>query len=409
MSLFVSRDYIQTEQSIKDRGGHEVERVIYLDHAATSWPKPPAVGEAMMQALDVAGANPGRGGHRMAVQASRVLFGARKAISTLLGVRNANDIALGSNTTEALNLAIQGWLREGDHVIATMAEHNSVRRPLEYMRKSRNVEVDYVPVNAAGEIDLVQFARLFRSNTRLVVCTHSSNLLGSILPIGEIALMCQKHQVTFLVDAAQSAGIIPVDVKQLGIDMLAFPGHKGLLGPQGTGGLYIAPELDVLPLLHGGTGSQSEAIEQPLVRPDRYEAGTPNTVGIAGLAAGVQHVLELTPEFIYKHEWDLTQHMMDGLSSIQGIRMLGPEIGQPRTGLLSFTVEGYDSAQLAFQLDRSYGIAVRSGFHCTPLAHESAGTTASGAVRASVGYSTSREDVDALIEAVIELTASKSV
>ncbi|MGX1829975.1 aminotransferase class V-fold PLP-dependent enzyme [Paenibacillus taichungensis] len=386
-----------------------MEGVIYLDHAATSWPKPPAVGEAMMQALDVAGANPGRGGHRMAVQASRVLFGARKAISTLLGVRNANDIALGSNTTEALNLAIQGWLREGDHVIATMAEHNSVRRPLEYMRKSRNVEVDYVPVNAGGEIDLVQFARLFRSNTRLVVCTHSSNLLGSILPIGEIALMCQKHQVTFLVDAAQSAGIIPVDVKQLGIDMLAFPGHKGLLGPQGTGGLYIAPELDVQPLLHGGTGSQSEAIEQPLVRPDRYEAGTPNTVGIAGLAAGVQHVLELTPEFIYKQEWDLTQHMMDGLSSIQGIRMLGPEIGQPRTGLLSFTVEGYDSAQLAFQLDRSYGIAVRSGFHCTPLAHKSAGTTASGAVRASVGYSTSREDVDALIEAVIELTASKSV
>jgi len=409
MSLFVSRDYIQTEQSIRDRGGHEVEGVIYLDHAATSWPKPPAVGEAMMQALDVAGANPGRGSHRMAVQASRVVFSARKAISTLLGVRNANDIALGSNTTEALNLAIQGWLREGDHVIATMAEHNSVRRPLEYMRRSRNVEVDYVPVNAAGQIDLVQFARLFRSNTRLVVCTHSSNLLGSILPIGEIALMCQKHQVTLLVDAAQSAGIIPVDVKQLGIDMLAFPGHKGLLGPQGTGGLYIAPELDVQPLLHGGTGSQSEAIEQPLVRPDRYEAGTPNTVGIAGLAAGVQHVLELTPEFIYKQEWDLTQHMMDGLSSVHGIRMLGPEIGQARTGLLSFTVEGYDSAQLAFQLDRNYGIAVRSGFHCTPLAHESAGTTASGAVRASVGYSTSREDVDALIEAVIELTAAKSV
>ncbi|WP_110000593.1 MULTISPECIES: aminotransferase class V-fold PLP-dependent enzyme [Paenibacillus] len=386
-----------------------MEGVIYLDHAATSWPKPPAVGEAMMKALDVAGANPGRGSHRMAVQASRVVFGARKAISTLLGVRNANDIAMGSNTTEALNLAIQGWLREGDHVIATMAEHNSVRRPLEYMRRSRNVEVDYVPVNAAGQIDLVQFARLFRSNTRLVVCTHSSNLLGSILPIGEIALMCQKHQVTFLVDAAQSAGIIPVDVKQLGIDMLAFPGHKGLLGPQGTGGLYIAPELDVQPLLHGGTGSQSEAIEQPLVRPDRYEAGTPNTVGIAGLAAGVQHVLELTPEFIYKQEWDLTQRMMDGLSSVHGIRMLGPEIGQARTGLLSFTVEGYDSAQLAFQLDRNYGIAVRSGFHCTPLAHESAGTTASGAVRASVGYSTSREDVDALIEAVIELTASKSV
>ncbi|WP_440114992.1 aminotransferase class V-fold PLP-dependent enzyme [Paenibacillus sp. QZ-Y1] len=384
-----------------------MEEVIYLDHAATSWPKPPSVGEAMMNALDIAGANPGRGSHRMAVQASRVLFGARKAISSLFGISNANDIALGANTTEALNLAIQGWLREGDHVIATMAEHNSVRRPLEYMRRLRNVEVDYVPVNAAGSIDLVQMERMFRSNTRLVVCTHSSNLLGSILPIGEISLMCQKHQATLLVDAAQSAGVMPVDVKQLGIDMLAFPGHKGLLGPQGTGGLYIAPELDVQPLLHGGTGSQSEAIEQPLVRPDRYEAGTPNTVGVAGLTEGIKHVLDWTPEFIYKQEWDLIQHMMNGLSSVQGIRMLGPELGQPRTGLLSFTVEGYDSAQLAFRLDRNYGIAVRAGFHCTPLAHESAGTTKSGAVRASVGYNTTREDVDTLIEAVHELTASK--
>ncbi|PQP84112.1 cysteine desulfurase [Paenibacillus sp. PCH8] len=383
-----------------------MEGVIYLDHAATSWPKPPAVGEAMMSALEIAGANPGRGSHRMAVQASRVLFEARRSISTIFGIKNANDIAFGSNTTEALNLAIQGSLREGDHVIATMAEHNSVRRPLEYMRRSRNVDVDYVPVNAAGEIDLVQMERMFRSNTRLVVCTHSSNLLGSILPIGEISLLCRKYQAILLVDSAQSAGVMPVDVQQLEIDMLAFPGHKGLLGPQGTGGLYIAPELDVQPLLHGGTGSQSEALEQPKVRPDRYEAGTPNTVGIAGLNAGVKHVIEMTPASIYQHEWKLTQHMMEGLSSVKGIRMLGPQIGKPRTGLLSFTVEGYDSAQLAFRLDRNYGIAVRSGFHCTPLAHESAGTTATGAVRASVGYNSTKEQVDALIEAVMELTGS---
>ncbi|WP_431523707.1 aminotransferase class V-fold PLP-dependent enzyme [Paenibacillus pabuli] len=388
----------------QDRGGCEVKEVIYLDHAATSWPKPPAVGEAMLNALDVAGANPGRGSHRMAVQASRVLFDTRKVLSSLFGISNANDIALGSNTTEALNLAIQGILREGDHVIATMAEHNSVRRPLEYMRRVRHVEVDYVPVNAAGVIDLVQLERMFRPNTRLVVCTHSSNLLGSILPIGEISLICRKHGATFLVDAAQSAGIMPVNVQQLGIDMLAFPGHKGLLGPQGTGGLYIAPELDLEPLLHGGTGSQSEAIQQPLVRPDRYEAGTPNTVGMAGLAAGVRHVMGVTPESIYKHEWELTQYMMQGLSSVPGIRMLGPELEQPRTGLVSFTVEGHDSAQLAFQLDRRYGIAVRSGFHCTPLAHESAGTTLSGAVRASVGYTTTSQEIDALIHAVNELT-----
>ncbi|WP_433749258.1 aminotransferase class V-fold PLP-dependent enzyme [Paenibacillus amylolyticus] len=383
-----------------------MEGVIYLDHAATSWPKPPAVGDAMLSALEIAGANPGRGSHRMAVQASRVLFEARKSISNIFGIKNANDIAFGLNTTEALNLAIQGLLREGDHVIATMAEHNSVRRPLEYMRRLRNVEIDYVPVNAAGAIDLMQMERMFRSNTRLVVCTHSSNLLGSILPIGEISLQCRKHRAILLVDAAQSAGVMPVNVQQLGIDMLAFPGHKGLLGPQGTGGLYMAPELDIEPLLHGGTGSQSEALEQPKVRPDRYEAGTPNTVGIAGLNAGVKYVLDLTPASIYQHEWELTQLMMDGLSAVKGIRMLGPEIGQPRTGLVSFTVDGYDSAQLAFRLDRNYGIAVRSGFHCTPLAHESAGTTATGAVRASVGYNSTREHVEALVKAVLELTGA---
>lgn len=384
-----------------------MENTIYLDHAATSWPKPPAVGEAMMNALQFAGANPGRGSHRMAVQASRVLFETRKGLATLFGIRNPNDIAFGSNTTEALNLAIQGVLQEGDHVIATMAEHNSVRRPLEFLRRQGKIEVDYVPVTASGAIDLKQMERMFRKNTRLVVCTHSSNLLGSILPIGEISELCRQHHALILVDAAQSVGVMPVDVGKLGIDMLAFPGHKGLLGPQGTGGLYIAPELDVQPLLHGGTGSQSEAVEQPKVRPDRYEAGTPNTVGIAGLGAGVKHVLAMTPASIYQHEWELTQLIMEGLSSIKGIQLLGPDIGQPRSGLVSFIIEGYDSAQLAFRLDRNYGIAVRSGFHCTPLAHESAGTTATGAVRASVGYNSSHEEVDELIRAIIELTAVK--
>ncbi|WP_434748654.1 aminotransferase class V-fold PLP-dependent enzyme [Paenibacillus amylolyticus] len=381
-----------------------MEKIIYLDHAATSWPKPAAVGEAMMSALEYAGANPGRGSHRMAVQASRILFATRREVATLFGIKNPNDIAFGSNTTEALNLAIQGVLRDGDHVIATMAEHNSVRRPLEFLRRQGKIEVDYVPVTASGIMDMKKMEQMFRKNTRLVVCTHSSNLLGSILPIEEISQLCHTYQALLLVDAAQSAGVIPVDVGQLGIDMLAFPGHKGLLGPQGTGGLYIAPELDVQPLLHGGTGSQSEALEQPKVRPDRYEAGTPNTVGIAGLGAGVKHVLTMTPALIYQHEWELTQHMMEGLSSIKGIRLLGPGIGQPRTGLVSFIVEGYDSAQLAFQLDRNYDIAVRSGFHCTPLAHEAAGTTTTGAVRASVGYNSTKEEVDELIRAVTELT-----
>ena len=381
-----------------------MEKLIYLDHAATSWPKPPAVGEAMMNALEFAGANPGRGSHRMAVQASRVLFETRKDLAALFGIKNPNDIAFGSNTTEALNLAIQGILQEGDHVIATMAEHNSVRRPLEFLRSQGKIEVDYVSVDAAGLINLKAMEQIFRKNTRLVVCTHSSNLLGSILPIGDIAQLCRKYKALLLVDAAQSAGVMPLEVGQMGIDMLAFPGHKGLLGPQGTGGLYIAPNLDVQPLLHGGTGSQSEAVEQPKVRPDRYEAGTPNTIGIAGLGAGVKHVLAVNPAVIYKHEWELTQHILEGLSFINGFQKLGPDIGQPRTGLVSFVIEGYDPAQLAFKLDRNYGIAVRSGFHCTPLAHESAGTTTTGAVRASVGYSSTKQEADELIRAVIELT-----
>ncbi|CAI6079479.1 putative cysteine desulfurase [Paenibacillus sp. JJ-100] len=384
-----------------------MEKIIYLDHAATSWPKPPSVGEAMLNALEFAGANPGRGSHRMAVQASRVLFETRKELATLFGIKNPNDIVFGSNTTEVLNLAIRGTLQDGDHVIATMAEHNSVRRPLELLRKQGIIQVDYVPVDGSGSIDLKKMEHMFRENTRLVVCTHSSNLLGSILPISEISQLCRKHQALLLVDAAQSAGVMPVDVGQLGIDMLAFPGHKGLLGPQGTGGLYIAPDIDVQPLIYGGTGSQSEALEQPKVRPDRYEAGTPNTIGIAGLGAGVKQVLTISPSVIYQHEWELTQHIMEGISSIQGVRILGPEMGQPRTGLVSFIVEGYDAAQLAFQLDRKYSIAVRSGFHCTPLAHEAAGTTDTGAVRASVGYSTSKDEVDEFIRAVIELTSDK--
>lgn len=383
--------------------GSNSDNYIYLDHAATSWPKPESVKEAMLHAMDTAGANPGRGSHRMAVQSSRVLFNTRRMLAKLFNIHNPNDIVYTFNTTLALNLAIKGVLTSGDHVITTMMEHNSVRRPLEYLKQEGKVEVDYLTLNTEGHISLSELEQSIRPNTKLIVVSHSSNLLGSILPLEQIGAIAKKHRVYFLVDAAQSAGILDIDVEKMNIDMLAFPGHKGLLGPQGTGGLYIGPFIELTPHVHGGTGSQSEMIEQPAVRPDRYESGTLNSAGIAGLGAGVKYVLEKTTEGIYKHEWKLTQQLLGGLGEISGIRTLGPKPGEPRTGLVAFISKQIDAAEMAFKLDREFGIAVRAGYHCTPLAHKSAGTTEQGAVRASFGVNSKETDVAALLAAVREL------
>ncbi|GFN31302.1 aminotransferase class V-fold PLP-dependent enzyme [Paenibacillus xylaniclasticus] len=381
----------------------EQQSVIYLDHAATSWPKPPAVIDAVRDAMLYDTANPGRGSHAMAVKSSRHIFQARKQLAKLFRIGNPNDIAFSLNTTTALNLAIKGFLRPGDHVISTAVEHNSVRRPLEYLKQAIGINVTYIDADLTGHIEPKRIEEAIVPATTLVIVNHSSNLLGSITPVADIGVICRKHGVKLLVDAAQSAGILPIDVGAMGIDMLAFPGHKGLLGPQGTGGLYIHPDLELTPLLHGGTGSQSEAPEQPNVRPDRYEAGTPNTPGLAGLAAGVSYILHETVETIHTKEWRLTQLMMEGLSSIPGITILGPPLGEQRTGIVSFNLAGADASELSFILDQHYRIAVRAGYHCTPLAHASAGTIDIGAVRASVGCFTTEDDVKAIVDAMREI------
>lgn len=339
----------------------------------------------------------------MAVRASRVLFDTRKQLSKLFNIKNPNDIAFASNTTMALNMAIKGWLKPGDHVIATTVEHNSVRRPLFYLEQKIGIQVTYIEGDESGNINIDDVAKAIQPNTTLAVVNHSSNLLGTIMPVAEIAEITRKHGIKLLVDAAQSAGIIQVDVRAMGIHMLAFPGHKGLLGPQGTGGLYIDPELNLEPLLHGGTGSQSEAKEQPQVRPDRYEAGTQNTPGLAGLKVGVQHVLNETVHHIHQKEWSLAQRLMEGLQPIDGVKLLGPKSDQPRTGIVAFNVEGIDPSEMSFILDQHYQIAVRAGFHCSPLAHACAGTTDTGAVRASVGIYSTESDIDALTLAVKEI------
>jgi cysteine desulfurase family protein len=380
------------------------QKVIYLDHAATSWPKPPEVIDAVRDAMLYDTANPGRGSHAMAVRSSRHLFNARKQLAKLFRISNPNDIAFASNTTTALNLAIKGFVKPGDHVVSTAVEHNSVRRPLEYLKQTIGIKVTYVESDAYGIIEPKRVEEAIVPSTTLVIVNHSSNLLGAIAPVAEIGSICRKHGVKLLVDGAQSAGILPIDVEAMCIDMLAFPGHKGLLGPQGTGGLYIHPDIDLTPLLHGGTGSQSEAPEQPNVRPDRYEAGTPNTPGFAGLAAGVRYILNESVETIHTKEWRLTQLMMEQLSAVPGIQLLGPSIGQQRTGIVAFNLEGAEASELSFVLDQHYGIAVRAGYHCTPLAHASAGTLEKGAVRASVGCFTTEEETQALVDAMKEIS-----
>jgi cysteine desulfurase family protein len=379
-------------------------KTYYFDHAASSWPKPADVADAMVKCLNEYAANPGRGSHQMAVKASRALFETRKSLAKLFGISNPNDICYTMNTTEALNLAIKGALKTGDHVITTSIEHNSVRRPLEYLRRTKNIEITYIQADKLGYVNPLDIRDAIRDKTKLVICSHSSNLLGTIVPVELIAELCNEKKIMLLVDAAQTAGTIPIDVQKMGISMLAFPGHKGLLGPQGTGGLYIHPEIDLEPILQCGTGSQSDAIEQPSIRPDRYEAGTQNTVGIVGLNEGVKTILQRTVEAIHVKEWELSQLLMEGLQEINGIQILGPRLGEDKTGIVSFIMKQVDASELSFILDQSFQIAVRAGFHCTPLGHQTAGTIETGAVRASIGFYTSEDEIEHFVHSIKEIS-----
>ncbi|MGD8190556.1 aminotransferase class V-fold PLP-dependent enzyme [Brevibacillus ginsengisoli] len=375
----------------------------YLDNAASSWPKPPGVKEAMAEVIDDFAANPGRGGHTLAIKASKVLFRTRMQLSRLFGIKNPNDLFFYLNATQALNQAIKGYLREGDHVITSSIEHNSVRRPLEYLRRTKNIEITYVEPREDQRFYAEDFQQAITEQTRLIVVSHASNLTGVILPIKEIGKLAKERMITFLVDASQSAGVLPIDVEEMGIDMLAFPGHKGLYGPQGTGGLYVRNPIDLEPLIHGGTGSQSEAIDQPTTRPDRYESGTANTVGLAGLLAGVTFVMEKEVEEIHRHEWGLARKTIEELQRIPGVSVYGPAVEFERVGVVAFNIQGADASEVSYILDQQYGIATRAGYHCTPLGHHTAGTDSTGAVRASFGFYNTEEDVDFLLKAVREM------
>ncbi|OUQ86156.1 cysteine desulfurase [Brevibacillus brevis] len=380
--------------------------IIYLDNAASTWPKPPAVKEMMAEVIEDFAANPGRGGHALAMKASKAVFRTRVQVSRLFGIQNPNNLFFYLNATQALNQAIKGFLQAGDHVISSSVEHNSVRRPIEFMRKNNQVEATFVEPREDHQFYVEDFAKAITPSTRLIVVSHASNLTGVILPVAELGKLAKEHGITFLVDASQSAGVLAIDVEAMNIDMLAFPGHKGLYGPQGTGGLYVSSDIDLEPLIHGGTGSQSEAIDQPTTRPDRYESGTLNTVGLAGLQAGVDFVMEKGVDNIRQHEWELVKQTIFGLQQIDGVHVYGPGIEIERVAVVAFNIGEVDAAEVSFILDQQYGIATRSGFHCTPLGHQTAGTEQRGAVRASFGIFNSEKDVEALHNAVREIAAA---
>lgn len=380
---------------------------IYLDNAATSYPKPEPVYEAVYRFMRELGATSGRGAYSRALKADRVVFETRRALARLFNVKDASRIVFTSNVTEALNLAIKGLLNPGDHVVTSSMEHNAVWRPLKAMERERGVTLTQVVCTPDGRLDPADVEREIRKETRLVVLTHASNVTGTIMPIEEVGRICRKRGVVFLVDAAQTAGAYPIDVERENVDMLAFTGHKSLLGPMGTGGLYIAEGVELRPLKEGGTGGDSLLERQPNYLPDRFEAGTLNVGGIAGLGAAVEYILGEGVERIRAKERSLTEYLLQRLGAVDGVRIYGPVDPEMQVGVISFNVADFPPEEVAYVLDDVYGIMVRAGLHCAPCAHRTVGTVDTGTVRVGLGCFNTEEHVDALVSAVGEIARER--
>lgn len=379
-------------------------RVVYFDHAATSWPKPQPVIDAVVRAMTDAGGNPGRSAHKLALAASRLILEARTDVAALLGVPDARDISFVPGCTTGLNLALKGLLKPGDRVIVGSTEHNAVVRPLHALAAT-GIRVDVVKADDAGRIDPYDIERaLAEAPTRAVVCQHASNVLGTIQPVGDLADLAHEAGAVMIVDGAQGAGHIRLDLAALGADVYVSSGHKGLLGPQGVGVMYLAAGTEPAELTQGGGGMSSEDPVQPTARPDRYEAGTPNTPGIAGLAAAAR-LLSAEGDAIRAGEHRLTRMLHEALLEIPGLRVLGPPPAEERVPVVSVVHERVDADRIAFELDTRFGIAVRAGLHCAPWAHTTAGTEASGAVRFGLGYGVTEEDVLTALRAMREVLA----
>jgi len=402
-----------------------MKKLIYLDNAATSFPKPPMVLQAMARFMEEVGANPGRSGHPLSVEASRIVQNTRQSLAELFHIQDPMRIVFTLNVTESLNMVFSGFLKTGDHVITTAMEHNSVARPLKYLERQGSIALSIVPCDRKGFLDLDELRKVIRKNTALMVMNHASNVCGTIQDIR--AVKAALGEIPLLVDAAQTAGCYPIDVEDEGIDFLAFTGHKALLGPQGTGGLYIRDGLDLLPLKRGGTGSISEKMEQPDFLPDALESGTQNNVGIAGLGAGVDFILREGIAKIREHDKALTAALLTALYDVPGLTVYGPLRAEHQTSTVSITFEtilptgtenvhsgcgsinlgwleeGLSPREAGDLLTKQYDILVRTGLHCAPLAHQTLGTYPEGSIRLSMGYFNTLEEMEITAKAIRQI------
>ena len=383
--------------------------MIYLDNAATSWPKPESVYKTMDEFLRTKGGNPGRGGHSMAIAAMETVVETRQLIARLINAPDMNQVIFTLNCTDALNLALKGLLKPGDHVITDSIGHNSMVRPLKKLEQQGVKVTRLPPAKDTGVLSPVSIESAITKDTRLMAVTHASNVNGVVQPVEDYGTITRRHKIVFLVDAAQTAGKYPIDIQGSNIDLLACSGHKGLFGPPGTGVLYVAKGIELTPLREGGTGSYSEQEEQPTTLPDRYESGTLNSVGIAGLGAGLKFIFSETPEKIRTQGLQLIERLIEGLLKIKGVKLYkaGGKSGQ--VPVISFNITGYEPGEVGTILDQAFDIKARAGLHCAPAAHKTIGTLPLGTVRLSPGYFNTFEEIDFTIEAIKKVAGSANV
>ena len=375
---------------------------LYLDNAATSWPKPQGVALAMRHFLDEVGANPGRSGHRQSIEAARIVYATREAIASLFNAPDPLRVIFGLNVTDGINLALHGLLKPGDHVITSTMEHNSVMRPLHDLEEE-GVKVTRLVCNRNGTLDPSNVELAVQPNTRLIALNHASNVCGTLLPVREVGAIARQKHLLYLVDTAQSAGVIPIDMQRDGIDLLAFTGHKSLYGPMGTGGVIIGDRIDpseLHPVRQGGTGSRSERETQPEFFPDRCESGTPNAVGLAGLLAALQWLHNLGIYQIQSHERALCGSLLEGLSDIPGVELYGPRDPAQQTATVGFNLRGVEPSIVGLRLDEEYNLLCRVGLHCAPSAHHTLGTFPDGCVRFGLGVFNTPGDIHQAVVAV---------
>lgn len=371
--------------------------MIYFDNAATTLHKPQEVIDAVIKAMTSMG-NAGRGNTSASMEASHIIFDTRENLAKLFNIKDSSRIAFTCNSTEALNIAIKGSLTTGDHVITTMLEHNSVLRPL-YEMENKGVELSIIQADKLGNISYDEIKSLIKNNTKSIVCTHGSNLTGNLVDIEKIGKICKEHNLLFIVDASQTAGVFPIDVEKMNIDILCFTGHKSLLGPQGTGGIFVKEGIDVTPLKSGGTGILTYSKTQPLIMPTHLEAGTLNGHGIAGLNAGIEFINKIGMKKIREKEENLMWRFYNKVKELPHIKIYGDFSKKERCPIVTLNIDNYDSGDIAEEL-LNYGVATRAGGHCAPLMHEALGTIKQGAVRFSFGYFNTEEEVDEVIKII---------